>query len=98
MTNSHADIRALLNLHGLSPSRALGQNFVGDANTVRRIARLAEVGAGTHAALRGAGVAVRRADTFPGLGPTWVRIAVRPPERTRSLLDALSALHGHALG
>lgn len=30
-------------LHGLNPSRALGQNFVGDANTVRKIARLAEL-------------------------------------------------------
>jgi histidinol-phosphate/aromatic aminotransferase/cobyric acid decarboxylase-like protein len=59
---------------------------------------LAEVGEGVHAALRAAGVAVRRADTFPGLGPSWVRIAVRPPERTRSLLDALSAFGPHALG
>lgn len=46
MTHSHAEIRALLQLNGITPSRALGQNFVGDANTVRRIARLAEVGAG----------------------------------------------------
>ena len=46
MTHSHAEIRALLQLNGLNPSRALGQNFVGDANTVRKIARLAEVGAG----------------------------------------------------
>ena len=28
--------------NGVTPSRALGQNFVADANTVRRIARLAE--------------------------------------------------------
>jgi 16S rRNA (adenine1518-N6/adenine1519-N6)-dimethyltransferase len=46
VTHSHAEIRALLQLHGLQPSRALGQNFVGDPNTVRRIARLADVGAG----------------------------------------------------
>jgi histidinol-phosphate/aromatic aminotransferase/cobyric acid decarboxylase-like protein len=59
---------------------------------------LAEVGDGVHEALRNAGIAVRRADTFPGLGPTWVRIAVRPPARTRSLLDALSALPRDALG
>ena len=32
---------------GFSPSRALGQNFVADPNTVRRIARLAGVGPGT---------------------------------------------------
>ncbi|GAA1774589.1 Rv2231c family pyridoxal phosphate-dependent protein CobC [Nocardioides hankookensis] len=59
---------------------------------------LADVGAGVHEALRAAGVAVRRADTFPGLGPQWVRIAVRPPERTRSLLDALSVARSDALG
>ncbi|GAA4717672.1 Rv2231c family pyridoxal phosphate-dependent protein CobC [Nocardioides conyzicola] len=59
---------------------------------------LAEVGDRAHAVLRRAGIAVRRADTFPGLGPSWVRIAVRPPEQTRSLLDALSALGPDALG
>jgi histidinol-phosphate/aromatic aminotransferase/cobyric acid decarboxylase-like protein len=59
---------------------------------------LAQVGVGAHAALRDAGVAVRRADTFPGLDASWVRIAVRPPERNRSLLDALSARCRHALG
>ncbi len=59
---------------------------------------LAQVGLGVHAALRDAGVAVRRADTFPGLDASWVRIAVRPPERNRSLLDALSALGRDALG
>ncbi len=30
--------------HGIRPSRALGQNFLADANTARRIVRLAEVG------------------------------------------------------
>ncbi|HEX3794420.1 MAG TPA: 16S rRNA (adenine(1518)-N(6)/adenine(1519)-N(6))-dimethyltransferase RsmA [Acidimicrobiales bacterium] len=44
MTHSGADIAALLGAHGLRPSRALGQNFVADPNTVRRIARLAEAG------------------------------------------------------
>lgn len=53
---------------------------------------LAEVGDGVHAALRARGVAVRRADTFPGLGPEWVRIAVRPPEHTAVLLAALADL------
>ena len=57
MTHSHAEIRALLQLNGLTPSRALGQNFVGDANTVRRIARLAEVGPGD-----------RVVEVGPGLG------------------------------
>jgi len=44
VTHSHTTISSLLQEHGLSPSRALGQNFVTDPNTVRRIARLADVG------------------------------------------------------
>jgi 16S rRNA (adenine1518-N6/adenine1519-N6)-dimethyltransferase len=46
----------LLARHGIRPSRALGQNFVVDPNTVRRIARLAEVGDGDHVVEVGAGV------------------------------------------
>jgi cobyrinic acid a,c-diamide synthase len=53
---------------------------------------LAEVGPGVHGALRERGIAVRRADTFPGLGPEWVRIAARPPQLTESLIEALDAL------
>ena len=50
---------------------------------------LAKTGDGVHKALRDAGYAVRRADTFPGLGPEWVRIAVRRPDLTRKLLSTL---------
>ncbi|HVF73775.1 MAG TPA: 16S rRNA (adenine(1518)-N(6)/adenine(1519)-N(6))-dimethyltransferase RsmA [Acidimicrobiales bacterium] len=46
----------LLAGHGLRPSRALGQNFVADPNTVRRIARLAEVGEGDRVVEIGAGL------------------------------------------
>jgi cobyrinic acid a,c-diamide synthase len=53
---------------------------------------LARPGEGTHAALRERGVAVRRADTFPGLDSTWVRIAVRPPAVTDQLFTALDAV------
>lgn len=42
--------------HDLGPSRALGQNFVVDPNTVRRIARLARVGPGTNVVEIGAGL------------------------------------------
>jgi 16S rRNA (adenine1518-N6/adenine1519-N6)-dimethyltransferase len=41
---SPADVRTLLAGHGVRPSRALGQNFLADANTARRIVRLAGVG------------------------------------------------------
>ncbi len=47
-----------------------------------------------HAELRELGIAVRRADTFPGLGPAWVRIAVREPAATEPLLAALDLLAG----
>jgi 16S rRNA (adenine1518-N6/adenine1519-N6)-dimethyltransferase len=41
---SPTDVLALLAENGLQPSRALGQNFLADANTAQRIARLAEIG------------------------------------------------------
>jgi 16S rRNA (adenine1518-N6/adenine1519-N6)-dimethyltransferase len=46
VTLTRRQAQELLERHGLSPRRALGQNFVVDPNTVRRIARLAEVGPG----------------------------------------------------
>jgi 16S rRNA (adenine1518-N6/adenine1519-N6)-dimethyltransferase len=55
-THTPAGIRELLAAHGLEPSRALGQNFVADPNTVRRIARLARVGAGDRVLEIGAGL------------------------------------------
>ncbi len=56
MTLSGADIAQLLSAHGLRPSRALGQNFVTDPNTVRRIARLAGAGPETPVLEIGAGL------------------------------------------
>ena len=52
---------------------------------------LVEAGVGVPEALREAGVAVRRGDTFPGLGPGWIRVAVRTPEVTEQFLTALEA-------
>ena len=42
------------------------------------------------ARLRGLGIAVRRGDTFPGLGPDWLRVAVAAPEHHPRILDAFS--------
>lgn len=56
MTHTRTELAALLEAHGLGPSRALGQNFVVDPNTVRRIARLAGVGPGDHVVEIGAGL------------------------------------------
>ncbi len=40
--------------------------------------------------LREQGFAVRRGDTFPGLGPEWVRVAVRDPGVSAALADAVT--------
>ncbi|MBV9413010.1 MAG: 16S rRNA (adenine(1518)-N(6)/adenine(1519)-N(6))-dimethyltransferase RsmA [Acidimicrobiia bacterium] len=56
MTLTRGDVLDLLERHQLRPSRALGQNFVTDPNTVRRIARLAEVGPGDRVIEVGAGL------------------------------------------
>ena len=56
MTHSRPRIRELLDGRNLSPRRDLGQNFVADANTVRRIAQLAHVGPGVDVVEIGAGL------------------------------------------
>lgn len=67
---------------------ALGVEFVGSVAPFV----LARPGVAVHQALRDSGIAVRRADTFPGLDAEWVRIAVRPPKLTERLLTALSTV------
>jgi len=86
VTLSPRQVRDLLAEHGLSPSRALGQNFVADPNTVRRIARLAEVGEGDQVVEIG-----------PGLGSLTVALAetgarVTAVELDRHLLPPLRSL------
>ncbi|NBQ45555.1 MAG: 16S rRNA (adenine(1518)-N(6)/adenine(1519)-N(6))-dimethyltransferase RsmA [Actinobacteria bacterium] len=56
VTFSRNEIVAMLDKHGLAPRRAFGQNFVVDANMVRKIARLADVGAGDFVLEIGAGL------------------------------------------
>lgn len=92
----------LLEAHGLRPSRALGQNFVADANTVRRIVRLAgirpgdqvvEVGAGLGSltlALLEAGASVTAIEVDRYLVPA-LRSEVEPRGARVVEADALSA-------
>jgi histidinol-phosphate aminotransferase len=47
--------------------------------------------------LRDRGYAVRRGDSFPGLGPTWMRIAVRDPHTTDAFCDALATVQLEAM-
>ena len=86
MTLSPRQVRDLLDEHGLAPSRALGQNFVADPNTVRRIARIADVGEGDQVVEIG-----------PGLGSLTLALAetgadVIAVELDRHLLAALRSV------
>ena len=80
------EIRTLLDAHGLRPSRALGQNFLVDANTARRIVRLAGVREGE-----------RVLEIGPGLGSLTLALAasgvhVHALEMDRHLLPALESV------
>jgi histidinol-phosphate aminotransferase len=66
---------------GLDVSAAATANFV-----------LARAAAGLRVTLRRHGIAVRRGDTFPGLGDDWIRIAVRDGASNALLLDVLAGL------
>lgn len=82
---SPVDVRALLAEHDLRPSRALGQNFLVDPNTARRIARLAEIGPDD-----------RVLEIGPGLGSLTLALAASGAEVRALELDRhlLPALHG----
>ena len=56
MTLSGREITELLTRHGVAPSRALGQNFLADPNTVRRIVRLADIDRASNVVEIGPGV------------------------------------------
>lgn len=76
MTLGAARVRELLDHHGITPSRALGQNFVIDPNTVRRIAEIAGVGRGDAVLEIG-----------PGLGALTLALAERGAAVTAVELD-----------
>lgn len=111
VTLTRREAVALLESHGLAPSRALGQNFVVDPNTVRRIARLAAVGSGDAVVEIGAGLgALTRALVETGasvvaveldrglaaiLRETVVALGVEVVEGDALRLDWSSVLAGH---
>jgi 16S rRNA (adenine1518-N6/adenine1519-N6)-dimethyltransferase len=81
-----AEIRSLFDVHGFRPSRALGQNFLADPNTARRVVRLAEVSAGDHVVEIG-----------PGLGSLTLALVeagaqVTAVELDRHVLEALASV------
>ena len=95
VTHSRPAIRELLDRIGRHPRRDLGQNFVADPNTVRRIAELAGVGPGDHVVEVGAGLgsltlalaetgaAVTAVEVDDHLVPVLRRGRRRPPRRHR---------------
>jgi 16S rRNA (adenine1518-N6/adenine1519-N6)-dimethyltransferase len=88
VTLTVTQIRDLLAQHGLRPSKALGQNFLADPNTARRIVRLAGVEPGA-----------RVVEVGPGLGSLTVALAdagahVKAIELDRHLLGALRSVVG----
>src|SRR6476619_5967979 len=100
MALTPATIPALLERHGLAPSRALGQNFLADPNTARRIVRLAGVADGD-----------RVLEIGPGIGSLTVALLeagahVTAIELDRHVVpalldtvgpDALTLVHGDAM-
>ena len=100
MTLSGADVRRLLNQHGLTPSRSRGQNFVVDPNTVRRIARLAEVGPDDLVVEIGAGLgSLTLALAETGASVTAIEIDSRLVPALRSVVEpaGVTVVEGDAL-
>ena len=105
MTHSPQAIRALLDGVGAKPRRDLGQNFVADPNTVRRIARLAGVGAGDRVVEVGAGLgSLTLALAETGAGVVAVEVDRRIARVLRDVLagaagptDAVTVVEGDAM-
>jgi histidinol-phosphate aminotransferase len=76
--------------------RALGLHVVPEARASFLCVRVpgAPGGMGVRAALRERGYAVRRGDTFPGLGPDWLRVAVRDAATGDAFAADLKAVVG----
>jgi 16S rRNA (adenine1518-N6/adenine1519-N6)-dimethyltransferase len=79
-----ASIRSLLDAHGVTPSRALGQHFLADPNTAARIARLAGIEPGD-----------RVVEVGPGLGSLTIALCDAGATVTAVELDrhVVGALH-----
>lgn len=94
-----AEVRRLLETHGLTPTKSLGQHFVTDPNTVERIARLAGVGPGDRVVEIGPGLgSLTLALEATGAEVTAVEIDHRLVEVLRTVVpDSVRIIHADAL-
>ncbi len=76
MTLTRTEVRDLLDRYQISPKRSLGQNFVVEPNTVRRIAELAEIETGDQVLEIG-----------PGLGSLTLALADQGADVTALEID-----------
>ena len=74
-----------------------GVDVIGEPRSSFVLLRVPD-GAHTRLALRDAGWAVRRGDTFPGLSADHLRVAVRDPDTSRAFAAALAAILGTPAG
>jgi len=96
-------VRGLLTRHGLRPTKSLGQHYLADPNTARKVARLAgvhpgetvlEVGPGLGSltlALREAGARVVAVEVDPRLVPALAEVLAGDPGVTVAVADAMRA-------
>jgi 16S rRNA (adenine1518-N6/adenine1519-N6)-dimethyltransferase len=96
-------VRDLLARHDLRPSKALGQHYLADPNTARKVARLAEIEPGETVleigpglgsltlALRQAGAAVVAVEADPRLLPALAEVLGDDPLVRVEVADALKA-------
>ena len=96
-------VRDLLARHDLRPSKALGQHYLADPNTARKVARLAEIEPGETVleigpglgsltlALREAGAAVVAVEADPRLLPALAEVLGDDPLVRVEVADALKA-------
>ena len=101
-----SDIRSLAETLGTSPAKKWGQNFVVDAGTVRRIARIAGVGHGDHVVEVGPGLGsltlalleTGAAVTAVEIDPILARaLPATVAARASAVSDALTVLNQDAL-
>jgi 16S rRNA (adenine1518-N6/adenine1519-N6)-dimethyltransferase len=102
-----AAIRELAGRLGVAPTKVWGQNFVVDANTVRRIVRLAGVDSSDHVVEVGPGLGSLTLALLEQAGRVTVveidpRLAAALPDTVRAhapaAADRLTVVHGDALG